>query len=439
MRARVDGVPDPAFATTTGSPGKALNPSKMASSLGNSGLTGGTHGRADAPPGATMGGSTLSATGTAGKISDKGRKHLPTPSQTYESRMGPFAKVSGLGDPNKLSAVDVATPALPPALHTKRPVYAPPPGKEVLTRSLPGRRNIERIDVVPAAPEPYAEQAGLRLGSPDYTSPLRTGSPCEATIQRSRGAEPAPDVDGAFQKLKAHLIKRGQGIRGFTLQLRIFDKSKDVELSRGEFFRLLEVYGFWFSYEEAKGVFGKFDTNRDGSINITELLRALRGAMEPRREQFVKTAYSLLDANRDGTVTLHDLLELYDVSRHPDVLSGSKKPEEVMQAFAAGWDKNEDGVVTWEEFKDYYEDISCGIESDEYWELLMRNAWHISGGSGVCSNTTCRRVLVTHEDGSQTVEEIKNDLGIGKDDIDKMIANLEAQGITDISRIDLTG
>lgn len=41
----------------------------------------------------------------------------------------------------------------------------------------------------------------------------------------------------------------------------------------------------------------------------------------------------------------------------------------------------------------------------------MRNAWHISGGQGVCGNTTCRRVLVTHADGTQTVEEIPNDLG----------------------------
>lgn len=38
---------------------------------------------------------------------------------------------------------------------------------------------------------------------------------------------------------------------------------------------------------------------------------------------------------------------------------------------------------------------------------MIRNAWHISGGEGWCENTTCRRVLVTHKDGTQTVEEIK--------------------------------
>lgn len=48
-----------------------------------------------------------------------------------------------------------------------------------------------------------------------------------------------------------------------------------------------------------------------------------------------------------------------------------------------------------------------GIDSDNYFELMIRNAWHISGGTGQCANTTCRRVLVIHFDGHQTVEEIK--------------------------------
>ena len=57
-------------------------------------------------------------------------------------------------------------------------------------------------------------------------------------------------------------------------------------------------------------------------------------------------------------------------------------------------------------------------------QLMIRNAWHMSGGEGWCENTTCRRVLVTHEDGKQTVEEIKNDLGIAADDEEAMKANL---------------
>ena len=55
---------------------------------------------------------------------------------------------------------------------------------------------------------------------------------------------------------------------------------------------------------------------------------------------------------------------------------------------------------------------------------------------GWSQNTTCRRVLVIHKDGRQTVEEIKNDLGIGKTDIPKMIENLKAQGFDPV-RVEL--
>jgi hypothetical protein len=66
-----------------------------------------------------------------------------------------------------------------------------------------------------------------------------------------------------------------------------------------------------------------------------------------------------------------------------------------------------DGKVTPAEFKKYYANLSSSIDEDDYFELMIRNAWHISGGEGWCENSSCRRVLVVHTDGRQTVEEIK--------------------------------
>lgn len=45
--------------------------------------------------------------------------------------------------------------------------------------------------------------------------------------------------------------------------------------------------------------------------------------------------------------------------------------------------------------------ISASVDGDDYFELVIRNAWHISGGEGWSQNTTCKRVLVLHTDGSQ--------------------------------------
>ena len=51
-------------------------------------------------------------------------------------------------------------------------------------------------------------------------------------------------------------------------------------------------------------------------------------------------------------------------------------------------------------------------------------------GEGACENTSNRRVLVTHRvGGHQTVEEIKDDMGIGAHETQKMIYALKKQGI----------
>ena len=70
------------------------------------------------------------------------------------------------------------------------------------------------------------------------------------------------------------------------------------------------------------------------------------------------------------------------------------------------------------------------MDDDDYFELMIRNAWHISGGEGWCTNTTNRRVLVTHADGRQTVEEIKNDIGMKADDKAAMANNVKSQSIS---------
>lgn len=101
----------------------------------------------------------------------------------------------------------------------------------------------------------------------------------------------------------------------------------------------------------------------------------------------------------------------YDGSKHPDVIAGKRTNNEILSEFLSTFDGNNDGQVTMDEFAAYYNNVSASIDLDDYFELMMRNAWHISGGEGWCENSSNRRVLVIHKDGSQTVEELKNDIG----------------------------
>eukprot|EP01065_Artemidia_motanka_P043958 TRINITY_DN6186_c0_g3_i2.p1 TRINITY_DN6186_c0_g3~~TRINITY_DN6186_c0_g3_i2.p1 ORF type:complete len:563 (+),score=164.50 TRINITY_DN6186_c0_g3_i2:60-1691(+) len=253
--------------------------------------------------------------------------------------------------------------------------------------------------------------------------------------------KPEREMD-ALARVKAKILQRGgsAGFRGLVRTLRIMDDDGNRKLSRRELKDGMQTYGVHLTVGEMDNVFQAFDRNGDGVITITEFLRTLRGAMNARRRDLVLMAYERLDKNLDGIVTFGEIRKIYGegTKHHPAVLDGSKTPDEVMLEFISNsWDKNGDGTITQKEFLEYYNDISVNIDNDDYFELMIRNVWHISGGEGWCQNTSCRRVLVIHQDGSQTVEEIKDDLGIGPDDLDKMRENLTAQGITDIKEIKL--
>jgi hypothetical protein len=153
--------------------------------------------------------------------------------------------------------------------------------------------------------------------------------------------------------------------------------------------------------------------------------------LNPRRKQLVKMAFRILDKDGSGMVEMSDIKGVYNASSHPDVVMDKRTEEEIlvefMMSFQVGKDK--DSVITPEEFENYYANLSASIDSDDYFELMIRNAWHISGGEGWCANTTNRRVLVTHADGRQTVEEIKDDIGLAANDKKGMVQRLKAQGL----------
>lgn len=161
--------------------------------------------------------------------------------------------------------------------------------------------------------------------------------------------------------------------------------------------------------------------------------------MAKRRIKIVKQAFERLDTSGDGLVTIDEVERLYDASQHPEVAAGRLLPRDALLEFMRVFEEanTKDGTITWHEFLQYYKDLSAGIAHDDEFELMVRNAWHLSGGKGWSANTTCRRVLATFRDGSQRVLEVEDDLGIRASDTRKMLEKLAAQGFRDIVAVSL--
>ena len=220
-----------------------------------------------------------------------------------------------------------------------------------------------------------------------------------------------------FEAIKERILtlcreRSGNGLRGLKIMFKAIDRDRNNSVDPTEFKYAMRDYGIPISDDEVSAVVKYFDTNRDGKISFDEFLRAVRGDLNDRRVQMVHMAYNVLDKSGDGLVTIADIMDIYDASYHPDFTSGRKTKEEVLREFMTVWETHKkDGIVTKEEFEDYYKDISASIDSDDYFELMIRNAWHIAGGEGQMENTTIKRVLKTNADGSQEVVMVENDLG----------------------------
>eukprot|EP01063_Lacrimia_lanifica_P020906 TRINITY_DN28178_c0_g1_i1.p1 TRINITY_DN28178_c0_g1~~TRINITY_DN28178_c0_g1_i1.p1 ORF type:complete len:557 (+),score=228.60 TRINITY_DN28178_c0_g1_i1:72-1742(+) len=249
-----------------------------------------------------------------------------------------------------------------------------------------------------------------------------------------------PTGNVVLDRVRAKILKRAgkRGFRGLARILRIMDDNGNKKLSLAELKEGLQVYQVSVTAHELQVIFKFFDSNGDGSVSVTEFIRGVRGPLTNRRRlALVRMAFEKLDKDGSGVVNYADLEQAYDVSMHPAVLAKEVTAEEAMMDFVEDWDKNRDGRIMFDEFVDYYSDLSAGIDNDNYFELMIRNAWHITGGTGCCANTSNRRVLVVHINGTQEVVEIRDDMGIRADDVPRMLKALEKQGVRDIKRIEL--
>ena len=247
--------------------------------------------------------------------------------------------------------------------------------------------------------------------------------------------------DAILSKLKAELAKRGaRGIVGLGRKFRIMDDDGSKSLDMAEFTKAMKECALNLTKEEVNALFQYFDKDRNGTVGYEEFLQGVRGQLNARRKDLVMQAFDVMDKDGSGEIEPNDVVGVFNADKHPDVLAGKKTAREVLEEFLETFDVGgeKDGKVTKNEWMNYYSNVSSSIDDDDYFELMIRNAWHISGGEGWCANSSNKRVLVTHSDGTQSVQEISNDLGVKADDKDEMTRRLKAQGV-DVSGISTDG
>ena len=167
------------------------------------------------------------------------------------------------------------------------------------------------------------------------------------------------------------------------------DDNENGTLEPNEFSKALRDYRVKLTEAEGEQLFNIFDINQDGNISYDEFLRGVIGEMNAPRKALVKRAFEKLDKNKNGIVELDDIRGVYNAKYHPDVKLGKKTEEEVLVEFLETFELHysllhpgqKDGKITFDEFIEYYNNVSMSIEDDRYFELMMTNAWNLNNVS----------------------------------------------------------
>ena len=183
-------------------------------------------------------------------------------------------------------------------------------------------------------------------------------------------------------QFKMHIqSKGGLGLRNLKRVLNQYDYNGNKKLDATEFEQALAGFGLFPKKVELQALMKFYDVDGDGSISYEEFLSGLRDDLSERRSAMVEKAFRIMDRDNSGAITVSDVAHMYDVTCHKDFIEGNKTKEEIIGEFLDTFDGargNNDGVISKQEWFDYYTDLGVSLPSDDYFCQMMESTWGIS-------------------------------------------------------------
>ena len=202
--------------------------------------------------------------------------------------------------------------------------------------------------------------------------------------------EPKEDLNIKNEQALIKFIKeiKNLGTTSLISLMRLFklnDLENSKELEYYEFSKSLHEFETELTDEEISDLFNYFDKDKTEYVNYINFINAIRGPMNQKRIAILKEAFKKLDIDKGGQIELNEIKTQFNAKNDKDVRSGDKTEEEVYSEFIDTFQMNHDNRVgprnkrvTLDEFIDYYNYVSMGIEEDKDFIILIQNSWKIN-------------------------------------------------------------
>ena len=199
----------------------------------------------------------------------------------------------------------------------------------------------------------------------------------------------------SLSKFRQLLISQGtKGIFRFQKMLSIYDRNSSGFISFDNFHTIYQSNYTSIPLEDIKSIFSLFENNNENRINDSSenkikydlLLKSLVGNIPIKRRILIQKVFNTFNKEKKNKVMTSEIKNKFNASRHPDVIKGIKTENKILGEFLdlletfREYNNNLHGFnfsMSFQEFCDFYSQISLSIKDDKYFEMLLTNCWDL--------------------------------------------------------------
>jgi Ca2+-binding EF-hand superfamily protein len=199
-------------------------------------------------------------------------------------------------------------------------------------------------------------------------------------------------IDDLLGHLRSILSERGYcGLMSLRRTFMLIDENSTKKISFNDFENVFKKYRFDLSDVEINNLFNYFDKDASGYIDYDDFVQGVCGNLNKFRKNVLKQVFEKLDNAGKGYVTVGQLRREYNPKEHPLVRQGKRTEDEKLAEFLDVLEyhfnllieKGDNSVdvnkikVDFDDFCDFYKNISVCIDDDNYFEVMVLSEWGI--------------------------------------------------------------